>query len=283
MTAAKMIIIVPTRSRPDSVSHVVRAWQETGAPVDGAALVFATDDDDPAAQEYADAITVSPSWVRQARISKWTPMVYKLNTVARWMSTSWGDGVQPPFAIGFAGDDHRPRTAGWARRYLAALAEMGTGIVSCPDGYRPDDLPTQWAMTSDIVRALGRMVPAPVEHLFCDDAIRDLGQAAECWRYLPDVLIEHMHPLAKKSGWDAQYKTVNSRQRWADDRAAYNSWLRGGLEVDVAAIRDLIDSASKHPAPVPYREDRYGIGWEGVSDHMPGSTAPNSSADAGHE
>lgn len=240
MTNPEMIIIVPTRGRPDNVSKVIQAWEDTGAAEDGAELEFAIDGDDPAREEYEEAIHVAPGWVKRAMLSEWRPMVYKLNFVAN--PTSWAPAA--PFALGFAGDDHLPRTAGWAGRYLRALREMGTGVVSCPDGYRTDQLPTQWAMTTDIVRALGRMVPAPVDHLFCDNAVWELAKGAGRYHYLKGDLIEHMHPLAGKGGWDPQYKRVNARAQWRDDQAAYEKWLAdpAGLGADVMKVRALLAS-----------------------------------------
>jgi hypothetical protein len=97
-------------------------------------------------------------------------------------------------------------------------------------------------MTADIVRALGKMVPAPVDHLYCDNAIRDLGRRADCLTYLPDVLIEHMHPAAGKASTDPQYQRVNSRQQYKGDRAAYHQWIESAqLELDAATVRKLTE------------------------------------------
>ncbi len=241
MTERKLLIIVPTRSRPQNVAKVMRAWEETGAFDDGAELLFAIDMDDPKRNEYGRTFGHDPistgSPVGMHESTEWRPMVHKLNIVAS--SMLYGRY----FAIGFAGDDHLPRTRGWAGRYLMALAELGTGIVSCPDGYRRDDLPTQWAMTADIVRELGRMVPAPVEHLYCDNAVRDLGKAAGCWRWLDDVLIEHMHPVARdasgqrKAPDDEQYQRVNRKEQFARDKKAYTAWRDDTLASDVASLQ----------------------------------------------
>ncbi len=244
MTDNKMLIIVPTRSRPENVAKVVNAWEETGAFDDGAVLLFAYDRDDPKYGEYVDALSdrrfaYLDENLRCFPFASWRPMVPKLDCTADANKDRY-------FALGFAGDDHLPRTRGWAGRYINALAEMGTGIVSCSDCHRDDQLPTQWAMASDIVRALGRMVPAPVEHLYCDDAIRDLGRAAGCYRWLDNVLIEHMHPLWKRGQWDEQYRRVNDPEQYARDRAAYEAWWgdesprEAGLNAQADVIRGLM-------------------------------------------
>jgi len=236
-----LLVIVPSRGRPESLARVATAWHRTGAFADGFGLVFAVDADDPSLPEYREALVLvstisfpAPTPVEMVVADAWYPMVEKLNRVAAPVAAGHGY-----FAIGFAGDDHLPRTPGWAGRYLAELRELGTGIVYGDDGIQGQRLPTQWAMTADIVRALGRMVPADVEHLYCDNAIKDLGEAVGCLRYLPDVLIEHMHPVAGKAPMDAGYARVNRAEQYAKDRAAYETWRDRLLPDQAAMVRAL--------------------------------------------
>ena len=229
---ADLLVVVPSRSRPQNVARLVEAWQQTGA-FEVAAMRVDVDADDPTFERYVEISEGFPSGARLAAGHRWRPLVWKLNRAARQEQHGY-------FALGFMGDDHLPRTDLWAHRYLDELAELETGIVYGDDGYQHENTPTQWAMTADIVRALGgKMVPAPVDHLYCDDAVRDLGRAAGCLRYLPDVMIEHMHPSAGKADRDPQYERVNSRGQYAKDRPAYHAWVAEGLSRDAAAVRAL--------------------------------------------
>jgi len=236
---ADLLVIVPSRGRPESVARVVEAWRATGA-LDVAHLVWAVDADDPAIEGYRRAVPDEPGSAPVARyeVPRWMSMVDKLNLAA-------ADASEMYWALGFAGDDHLPRTPGWAARYVEELRDLGTGIVYGDDRVQGERLPTQWAMTSDIVRALGRMVPADVEHLYCDNAVLALGRAAGCIRYLPDVVIEHCHPLAGHARWDAQYRRVNGPAQYARDRAAYERWLRVGLDADADAVRGLREAVCR--------------------------------------
>jgi hypothetical protein len=238
-----LLIIVPTRSRPQNVGKVVDAWLETAA-FGAADLLFAIDFDDPAHDEYLDALQHAARAADSigATIGCHSspvhrPLVTKLNAVALLHAE-----LEPSrLAIGFAGDDHLPRTAGWAQIFDDHLRRAGTGIVYGDDGYQGENLASSWVMTADIVRALGRMVPAPVDHLYCDNAIMDLGRAAQCLAYLPGVVIEHVHPVAGKTETDEQYERVNGREQYRRDRPAYRRWKRdGGLIDDVARVRALI-------------------------------------------
>lgn len=239
-----LFVVVPTRSRPHNVLPVVEAWLATEAFGD-ATLCFAIDHDDPAHGDYLDALQDAaalgdrgrpPFTLHVHQSPRHEQLVPKLNGVATLHASL--DPV--PFAVGFAGDDHLPRTPGWARRYLDALRELGTGIVYPDDGYQGEKLPTSWAMTSDIIRSLGAMVPAGVEHLYCDNAVRDLGDRAGCLRYLPAVLVEHLNPYANgKAEMDDQYARVNSRPQYRADRRAYREWVTRDLPRQAAVVRSL--------------------------------------------
>lgn len=229
---ADLLVIVPTRGRPQAIPRVVEAWNATGG-FDDADLAFVVDTDDPCLDEYGIAATDStPPLARVSVADVWRPLVPKLNLAA----TGWAPQY---FAVGFAGDDHLPRSVAWAKSMLDALRELGTGIVYGDDLLQGERLCTSWAMTSNIVTTLGRMVPAPVDHMACDNAVMDLGRLAGCLRYLPDVVIEHVHPLAGKTDWDAGYRRVNRPEQYRADELAYGRWIRQGRAADVAAVRRL--------------------------------------------
>lgn len=222
-----LLIIVPARSRPQNIPRLLAAWDETNAWED-AEMRIDVDADDPTLPDYL-AVEMPPG-ARMVVADVWRPLVPKLErAVAEEVDNYW--------ALGFAGCDHVPRSHEWARRYIEELCQLGTGIVYGDDGYQHKNLPTQWAMTADVIKALGRMVPAQVEHLYCDEAIRDLGRAAGCIKYVPDVLIEHMHPAAKKTEMDEQYRRVNSSEQYRRDRNAFRSWMNGELQRQVRALR----------------------------------------------
>lgn len=230
--SAPLAILVPTRARPWSVARMHEAWRNTGAG-EVADLIWLVDADDPEFPEYAvQFLARLPEWALALTMPEWHPMVRKLDIAAVAVATDYE-------AVGFMGDDHVPRSTEWAHRYLAELRRLETGIVYGNDLLQRDKLPTQWAMTSNIVHALGRMVPAPVDHLFCDNSILALGRALRRISYLGDVIVEHCHPLAGKAEPDPQYERVNSDAQNQTDRRAYMTWLSSphGLAADVEVIR----------------------------------------------
>lgn len=235
-----LAILVPTRGRPGNIRKVISAWDFTDA-WDHADLVLIVDADDPELAVYeavADLVNEPAAEgtepVEVVVMDEWMPMVHKLNLVAALYAQT-----KTYRALGFAGDDHLPQTIGWAQRYLTVLRELGSGMVYSDDGYQGRKLSTEWAVTADAVRALGRMVPAPVEHMYCDNSMMDLFGGAGALRFLPEVRIEHMHPVTGKAETDAQYQRVNHRDQFARDRRSYEGWRRLGMMTDIAAIRAL--------------------------------------------
>lgn len=222
---ADLVVIVPSRGRPEALEELRRAFEETCTA--DTQLLVVVDEDDPAASAYTGYVLTTPSH----------SMVEALNSAAAYLADPLL--VSSPFAIAFMGDDHRPRTVGWDQAYLDALRELGTGIVYGDDGFQGENLPTQVAMTSDIVRALGYMAPPKLTHLFVDDYWKALGQGIGCLRYLPDVIVEHMHPFAGKAEWDEGHRRVNDQAMYKRDRFAYQAYAAVHLVGDVAKIGAL--------------------------------------------
>lgn len=223
------VAIVPSRGRPEAAIALARAFADTCTA--DTALTFAIDADDPRRDDYHDGLRGMPNVAHIIEQTSGT-MVSALNFAAAVASKS-------AFAVGFLGDDHCPRTHGWDQAYLDALKELGTGLVYGNDLLQGGSLPTQVAMTSDIVRALGYMAPPALRHMYVDNFWLTLGRAADCIRYLPDVIVEHRHPLAGKAQWDEGYMRVNDRAVYRADEQAFAEYVQTRLADDAAKVRAL--------------------------------------------
>lgn len=236
-----LLMIVPTRGRPQNIAALLDAWAETTAG--DTELWFALDDDDPTLSE---CLTVRPTmeWPAEpTRPARWIVQErLRLAGTLNMLATSAAESGEYK-AVGFMGDDHRPRTKGWDVAFSTALEALGTGMVYGDDLIQGAALPTAVAMTSDIVSTLGYMVPPGLVHLYLDNAWLSLGEGLGRIRYLPEVVIEHMHPLAGKAPDDDRYREVNSEQQYLTDRKAYEDWVHGGLDQDLAKLRALLPPA----------------------------------------
>lgn len=213
---SELLVIVPSRGRPENIARLLQAWKDTGAEAD---LEVAVDSDDPSLDEYLSLDVTVTVGMRKG-------MVGTLNDRARVAATH-------ARYLGFMGDDHRVRTLGWDKTVCAELAAMGTGFVYGNDLFQQAALPTAVFLTSDIVRALGYMVPPDLAHMYADNAWRDWGNAIGRLHYLPEVIVEHVHPQAGKADMDAGYEHVwPLMQRDAYAYAAYKADGRFQADVD---------------------------------------------------
>ena len=219
-----LTVIVPSRGRPYNIVEYVDAWIATS--IGAAKLIVAVDDDDPMLDEYQANCDGSYELIVGPRLR----MGPTLNKIAV-------DVAPTTKIVGFTGDDHRFRTPRWDHTVVERLTHMGKGIAYGDDLIQGPNLPTAVFMTSNIVETLGYMAPPTLTHLFLDDFWRDLGNATNCLEYMPDIVIEHMHPLAGKAQQDAGYDEVNTL--YAKDEAAYRQWQADESQAAIQKIKNL--------------------------------------------
>lgn len=234
-----LVVIVPSRGRPEAAAELVDAFERTCTA--HTSLLFALDNDDEDAQRYHDVINSrdpSPKVQAIVGVSPSRTMVEALN-----LGVEFAFHYFYPFALGFMGDDHRPRSRGWDSAYVAELYRLGTGLVYGNDELQSERLPTQVAMTADIPANLGFMAPPELHHLYVDNFWRDLGRRAACISYMPEVTVEHMHPVAGKSEWTPGHLRANSAATNQHDFTAYNVFVSSGrLAECVSIVTKLRDS-----------------------------------------
>ncbi|MCX5598434.1 hypothetical protein OOK29_09815 [Streptomyces phaeochromogenes] len=231
--ADDLLVIIPTRGRPQAVMEIVRAWHETGATAD---LLFAVDNDDPELDAYKR---------EAAKFMKGGQVRFAFGKRLRLCGTLNQQAVKAAKRyryLAFLGDDHRPRPAAmpWDERIRVCLSG-GPGIVYGNDLLQGETMATAVAMTSDIVDTLGYFSPPCLVHLCMDLVWVEWGRGMGRITYLDDMVIEHLHPAAGKADVDQGYEEVNSPEQVSSDSAAYYDYRdNGGLEADLAKLRKLV-------------------------------------------
>jgi hypothetical protein len=229
--------LVPTRGRPSNAMRLAQAWRETASP--STRLTFLLDDDDPELNNYLARFT-HPSTDRDLfgyQVGPRRRLGGTLNHYAPIMAKHCD-------AIGFMGDDHLPRTPGWDTTLGRIVAAAPGAIVYGNDLIQGMNLPTAVLMDSRVVAALGFMVPPGLVHMFMDNFWRDLGRELGRLVYRPDVVIEHLHPIAGKVEWDDRYLEVNDGVVMAADEAAYRVFQDVGMGRAVARVTRMIQGAT---------------------------------------
>lgn len=142
------------------------------------------------------------------------------------------------------GDDHRFLTKGWDKIMIDKIeANGGWGIVYGDDLLQSERLPTAVVISANIIKAMGYMMPPGLIHLRIDVAWKKLGDSIDKLFYIPEVIIEHLHPAAGKAEWDDGYSTSNSGEIKTRDSRNYDIWVEKELPKIVRKIYGLLNSA----------------------------------------
>lgn len=227
----ELVVIVPSRGRPENIEALMEAWRSTGAQ---AQLLVVIDADDPRFSDYIELHNNQYPQLETMIVGSGLRMAGALNVAAREMAKVYR-------YVGFMGDDHRPRTYEWDLYIEGYLSGHWNDpcIVYGNDLFQGKNLPTAVFMTSSIINTLGWMALPGAWHLYLDDVWKELGERAQCLYYLEDVVIEHLHPVAQKADWDEGYEQNNSETTYAHDNEVYLDWHYGSSSADIAKILAL--------------------------------------------
>jgi hypothetical protein len=222
-----MLVIVPSRGRPDNITALIDAWERTRSY---AQLLVVVDDDDELLTRYEMVMETAPDWV-SLEVTPRKRLGPTLNEYAVKNAPLFD-------VLGFMGDDHRPRTTHWDRRFAMAIAQMGgVGVTYGNDLIQGPNLPTAVWMSSCIVETLGYMVPPGILHLFADNTWQAWGNGISRMSYLNDVVIEHVHPVAQKAEWDVTYQECNSGAVWEADEKTFHAYMDTTFQKDMDKIK----------------------------------------------
>lgn len=212
-----MIVLVPTRGRPQNAVRLVEAWEKTDTM--NAVLMFVTDDDDPELEAYRTLLTEG---VIKHMITFPAPPVPGITIPLNRAVTVFQDAYK---VIGFMGDDHAPRTVGWEDRIMEAADTCCPRVVYGDDLLQREYLPTAVFMPSRMIKAMGWFSPPVLRHLYADNFWKTIGTDLGGLRYLPDVVIEHVHPAAGKAAMDDRYRAVNAPEIDSHDRHWFHDFI----------------------------------------------------------
>ena len=211
MVESDLVVLIPTRGRPDNAVALEKAFVETNTK---AARFYIVDFNDETRSQYSWKLPVESVIMIHNETGG---MAYPLNYIARQFIGEFDN-------FAFMGDDHRPRTANWDEKFVEELYS-GSDIVYGNDLFQGSALPTAVAMSGEIVKALRGMVPDSQRHLYLDNFWLKLGQDLGKIKYLPDVIIEHCHAFNGKAPMDENYARVNAPEVYSADKVAFDNFI----------------------------------------------------------
>jgi hypothetical protein len=223
-------IIVPSRGRPGNAERLVRTIQETRCTKEVSSLLVIVDADDTFLPGYMQASEGWPEWAT-LRVN------HKLKNLNPILNAYAVEEAQNHSHIAFLGDDHVPRTEGWDH-WLIKILNGKPGVSYGNDLFQGPNLPTAVVMSADLIRVLGYMSPPPLHHLYMDNFWKMLGEFVDNLQYIPDVVIEHIHPMAGKAEWTPEYQRTCGQQLLTDDRTRFEYFLATRWKDDTKRLRE---------------------------------------------
>ena len=212
------LVILPTRSRPDSAERCINALKEHSVMSD---FVIAIDDDQADLYPRLDGVTyeVNPR--------------LRMNGTLNLVANKYADKYETIF---FLGDDHLVQTPNWDEYLSKAIAHKGYGLAYGNDLLQKQNLATAVMMSTNIIRAVGYMAPPKLVHLYMDNYWMILGQRLGTLWYFDNVIIEHLHPVAGKTSWDEQYREANSDEVANKDRMELHRYMEEDFATELEKI-----------------------------------------------
>ena len=125
-----------------------------------------------------------------------------------------------------AADDLVYMTPGWDQTVLAAMPRGKAWVIQHRDNFRDDKQFCTPFMSREFLELCNFMPWHPgLKHFYTDTWIEDVARRAECWTYLPDVLIEQRHYKNHLAPRDATYDRPRDGPTWAHDDQLFNQYL----------------------------------------------------------
>ena len=222
----KSVFVVPTRGRPQNAVRLLKAWEDTKAVAD---LYFVCDSDDWALRDYEKIENINILVNYETATGSVAPMNFGVKTLLDDTKYDRYD------YFGVLGDDNVPRTLYWDYLLRLLLPLGRNGIAYGNDLLQGANLPTTCLVTRGICEAMNGIAPATLKHLYCDNFWKILGTDLGNLHYSHDIVIEHMHPLARKAPMDDHYARVNSREYFEHDEKAFQAYINGQDYKDLIA------------------------------------------------
>jgi hypothetical protein len=222
-----LCMMVPSRGRPDNIVRLLDACRETSAT---SAILVIVDKDDPELEAYGSVMKASSYPGACIAVQD---RYHKIGPILNGYAPTLADGYE---YLGFMGDDHVPLTPHWDDILVNSLDDK-PGVAYANDQFQGENLPTMCVMDSRLVRGLGYFVPPGLVHLYLDNFWKELGTAVGNLQYLPDVCVEHVHPLAGKAKWDKGYEFSCDRNLMDDDRTRYETFMAMQWQWDLDRLR----------------------------------------------
>lgn len=228
MLKNKILLICPSRNRAKQAERLAQSWRETRTGY--SQLLFVVNLADKLCERYR---TIEETRFVQAHFPQ-------QEVSDMLLGLSLGYYLFPNFKYyGIIGDDVRIRTEGWDEKMIEKIENNGGwGVVHGDDLYNHERYATHPIMSANIIETIGYISPPRLRHLYIDVVWKDIGEAIDKCFYMPEVIMEHLHPHAHKAEMDEVYERSQALKEY--DRAIYEEWREYELPIITRRLKQVM-------------------------------------------
>ena len=189
-------ILLPTRNRPKNVKKLLENIINTVDKINNIEICFYIDNDDNSnfqvLSEMSSKLNIQAFQGERIKGSQSYNELYK---------NSSGDIIM------FCADDVAFRTNKWDKLVEYTFQEYPDKImfVYGQDGIQNEKIGTHGFIHKNWVETVGYVLPPYLASAYTDSWITDLSEMVKRRKYLPELIIEHLHPMVNKSPNDNTY------------------------------------------------------------------------------
>lgn len=220
----RIAVLLPTRGRPAQAAKAVHSVWETQHR-ESTHVIQVLDQRDPMRVQYEQPLG---TFVCDGN------MIQRTNLAAQSIWDYYD-------VIGWMADDNRFRTPGWDERVVREFADPAIGFVALNDLFWSErDKAVNVFIRSSIPKALGWYANPGQRHHYMDDTWRVLGISTDSYRYLDDVICEHLHPSIGKGDWDDEYLDHESKDLYRVEDRAFIDWIQQHFSKQRAVVKTCL-------------------------------------------
>ena len=228
-------LMMPTRGRPANVARLLASILGTSAVTKLVEVLFYVDDDDPDLPAIQSEIAKSNYLTAKIHIG---PRI----VLSECPNVLWRERAQGEI-LAFLGDDYIFRSFSWDALVRRAFERCPDKIlfVHGRDGIHPDGaFGTYGFIHQKWAQALGGVLPSHFGADWADNWVNEVANAISRRRYIPEIYLEHMHPIAGKAPLD---KTHIERLARAPSAGVKYAETKAERVRDADILRNLMDKS----------------------------------------
>jgi hypothetical protein len=138
--------------------------------------------------------------------------------------------------VGFVGDDIVFKTP-FEKTFIEHLSSVDYGMAYGDDMVWGQALATHPFITSNAITAVGFFGCPAVEHNYFDNYWQAIFSSLDKIVYLPEILMEHVHPIVGKEVADNIYKEIENKLQL--DEIKFTRYMSNNLVEDLDKIKNL--------------------------------------------